>query len=84
MESVPTSQQYNQKIDDYPQVSNIRSTWVGNEIVDHLDVVGESPVSTAQTKSSFSTEPLASIYCAKTTASRVEKHLSFGIWCVLY
>ena len=69
MESVSTSQQYNQKIDDYHQVSYIRSTWVGNEIVDHLDVVGASPVGTAPTKSSFSIEPLVSIYCAKTTAS---------------
>ena len=34
--------------------------------------------------SSFSTKHLASIYSAKTTAGRDEKHLSFGIWCVLY
>ena len=27
---------------------------------------------------------LASIDCAKTIARRDEKHLSFGIWCVLY
>ena len=27
---------------------------------------------------------LTSIYCTKTTASRDEKHLSFGIWCVWY
>ena len=27
---------------------------------------------------------MASIYCAKTTGSRDEKHLSFGIWCALY
>ena len=31
-------------IDDYRQVSNIRRTLVGNEIVDHSDVVGASPV----------------------------------------
>ena len=70
----------------YRQVSNIGRTWVGNEIVDHSDVVGASPVGAAPTTSSFSTEHLASIhvYSAKTTASRVEKHLSFGIWCVLY
>ena len=67
----------------YRQVSNIRRTWIGNEIVDHSDVVGASPVGAAPT-TSFSTEHLASIYCAKTTASRVEKHLNFGIWCVLY
>ena len=68
---------------DYRQVSNIRRTWVGNEIVDHSDVVGASPVGAAPTASSFSKEHLASIYCVKTTVSRVEKHLSFGIWCVL-
>ena len=28
----------------YCQVSNIRRTWVGNEIVGHSDVVGASPV----------------------------------------
>ena len=31
------------------------STWVGNEIVDHSDVVGASPVGAAPTTSSFST-----------------------------
>ena len=69
---------------NYRQVSNIRRTWVGNEIVDRSDVVEALPVCAAPTTSSFSTEHLASIYCAKTTASRVKKHLSFGIWCVLY
>ena len=59
----------------YRQVSNIRRTLVGNEIVDHSGVVGASPVGAAPTTSSFSTEQLASIYCAKTTASQVEKHL---------
>ena len=64
----------------YRRVSNIRRTWIGNEIDDHSAVVGASPVSAAPTTSSFSTEHLASIYCVKTTASRVEKHLSYGIW----
>ena len=40
---------------DYRQTSNIRRTWVGNKIVDHLDVVGASPVGAAPTTSSFST-----------------------------
>ena len=62
----------------------MRRTWVGNEIVDHSDVVGAAPVSAAPTTSSFSTEHLASIYCAKITASRVQKHLNFGIWCDFY
>ena len=39
----------------YNQLSNIRHTLVGNKIVDHSDVVGASPVGTAQTTSSFST-----------------------------
>ena len=40
---------------NYGKVSNIRRTLVGNEIVDHSDVVGASPVGAAPTTSSFST-----------------------------
>ena len=64
--------------------SYIRPTLTGNEIVDHSDVVGESPLGAAPTTSSFSTQHLASVDCTKTTARRDEKHLTFGIWCVLY
>ena len=39
----------------YRQVSNIRRTLAGNEIVDHSDIVGASPVGAAPTPSSFST-----------------------------
>ena len=39
----------------YRKTSNIRSTLVGNEIVDHSDVVGAWPVGAAPTTSSFST-----------------------------
>ena len=39
----------------YRQVSNIRRILVGNQIVDHSDVVGASPVGAAPTTSSFST-----------------------------
>ena len=39
----------------YRQVSNIRRTLECNEIVDHSDVVGASPVGAAPTTSSFST-----------------------------
>ena len=39
----------------YRQVSNIRHILVGNNIVDHSDVVGASPVGAAPTTSSFST-----------------------------
>ena len=39
----------------YRQISNIRCTLAGNQIVDHSDVVGLSPVGFAQTTSSFST-----------------------------
>ena len=68
----------------YRQVSNIRCTLVSNNIVDHSDVVGASPVSAAPTTSSFSTQHLASLDWAKTTARLDEKHLSLGIWCDLY
>ena len=37
------------------KTSNTRHTLVGNKIVDHLDVVGASPVDAAPTTSSFST-----------------------------
>ena len=43
------------EIDIYRKLSNIRRTLVGNEIVDHSDVVGASPVGAAPTTSSFST-----------------------------
>ena len=39
----------------YCQTSDIKHTFIGNEIVDHLDVAGASPVDTAPTASSFST-----------------------------
>ena len=39
----------------YRQVSNISRTLEGNQIVDHSDVVGASPVGAAPTTSSFST-----------------------------
>ena len=68
----------------YPQTSNICGSLVGNEIVDHLDVVGAKPVSAIPTTSSFSTEHLASMEWEKTTAWRDEKHLNSGIWCNLY
>ena len=40
---------------DYHPISNIRLAFVGNKIVDHLDVVGTSPAGAAPTTSSFST-----------------------------
>ena len=39
----------------YRKTSNIRRTLVGNNIVDHSDVVGAAPVGAAPTTSSFST-----------------------------
>ena len=44
----------------YRQVSSIKRTLEGNQIVDHSDVVGASPVGAAPTTSSFSTWYLAS------------------------
>ena len=40
---------------NYHQTFNIRRTLVGNNIVDHWDVVGASPVGAAPTTSSMST-----------------------------
>ena len=39
----------------YRQTSNIGRTLIGNEIVDHSDVVGASSVGAAPTKSTFYT-----------------------------
>ena len=39
----------------YRKTSNIRRTFAGNEIVDHSDVVGASPIGAAPTTSSFLT-----------------------------
>ena len=38
----------------YRKASNIRRTLVGDEIVDHTDVVGASPAGAAPATSSFS------------------------------
>ena len=54
----------------YRKTSNISCTLVGKKIVDNSDVVGASPVGAAPTTSSFSTERLASVVWAKTTARR--------------
>ena len=37
----------------YRQISNIRRTFVENEIIDHSDVVGASPAGAAPTTSSL-------------------------------
>ena len=48
------------------QTSNISHTLLGNKIVYHSDVVGATPVGTAPTTSSFSTQHLASMDWEKT------------------
>ena len=63
---------------NYRKISNIRRTLVGNEIVDHSDVVGASPVGAAPTTSLFSTWHLASRDSAKTGARQSENLLSVG------
>ena len=70
---------YSSANEAYRKISNIKRTLVGNRIADHWDVVGAVP-----TGASFSTEHLASVDWAMTTARRDEIHLSFGIWCALY
>ena len=61
----------------------MRCTLEGNKIDDHLDVDGASHVSAPDT-SSFLTEHLASIDCAKTTARWDQKNVCCGSWCDLY
>ena len=65
---------------NYRQTSNIKRTLVGNEIVNHSDVIGASPLGAAPTTYSFSTQHMARMDWAKTIVGRDEKHLSFGIW----
>ena len=55
---------------DYPQISNISRTSVGNKMVDYSDVVGAS---------SSMTKHMASMKREQTTARRNEEYLSFGI-----
>ena len=68
----------------YRQISNRRRTLVENDIIDHSDVVGASPVGAAPTPPSLWARHLCSMDWAKTTVRRDEKHFSFEIWCVLY
>ena len=65
----------------YHHTTNISRTLLGNEMVDHSDEIGASPVGAALTTSSFLAEHLAAMIWANTTARRDEKHLSFLIWC---
>ena len=66
---------------DYCKTSNICHTSISNIIVDHSDVVGASPVGAAPTTFSFSTQHMASMDWAKTTAKQDYKQLSleFGV-----
>ena len=68
----------------YRKTPDLSRSSVGNKVVDNSDVVGASPVGAAPTTSSFSTQQLASMDWAKTTARGYKKHLNFGIWCDLY
>ena len=67
------SSMINPAVTTYRQVSNIRRTLVGNKIVEHSDVVWASPVGAAPTTSSFSTQHLATLDRANTTARRKEE-----------
>ena len=68
----------------YRQISNIRSTSIENNVIDHSDVVGASPVGAAPTTSSLWTQHLAAMDWAKTTARRNDTYFSFEIRWVLY
>ena len=63
----------------YRKTSTISRTSVGNKIVDHSDVVGASPVGAAPTTPSFSTQHLASMDWAETTARGYKKHLFWDL-----
>ena len=51
----PTNEATKMWVTDDRNVSNIRRTLVGNEFVDHSDVVGASPVGASPTTSEWST-----------------------------
>ena len=58
---------------------NIRRTLIGNNIVDHSDVVGASPVGAAPTTSSFSTRHVASRDSAQMAARQYENLKVLGL-----
>ena len=60
------------------------STLVGYKTVDHSDVVGASPVSTAPATSSFSASHLSSMDWVVTTARWHEKHLNVLTVIIVY
>ena len=66
---------------NYRQTCYMGRTLVGNQIVDHTDVVGESHVDAAPNTSSFSTWHMVLI---DSTTRRGEKRLGFGNECALY
>ena len=57
---------------EHRQTSDIRQNQVNFEIVDHSAAVGAPTVGAAPTTSSFSTQQLASMDWAKTSARRGE------------
>ena len=75
---------YKMLMPKYHKTSNISHIFAGNKTVNHTDVVGALPVGPAPTTSSFLPKQLALTQWAETTARRDEKHLSFGISCLLY
>ena len=60
------------------------NTRIGNNIFDHSDVAGATPVGAALTRSSFSIKHMASMDLTKTTARRDDKHLGFYelVWLI--
>ena len=69
---------YNQLLYYYRHVYNIRRTLVGNNILDHSDVVGASPVGAAPTISSFSIWHLAFIGLGKDSCKTRRETFKFG------
>ena len=58
---------------------NINRTLVGNEVVDHSDVVGASPVDAAPTTSSFFIKHIASMDWANNTLAQFSSYLAFNL-----
>ena len=66
---------------EYRKTSDIIRTLVGNIIVDQSDVIGTSFIGVAPTTYSFSTQHLACMDWAKTTATR--KRNIVGLMCLI-
>ena len=69
----------------YRQTSNITHALVGNNIVDHSNVVGPSLVGAQRLQLHLHSRLDTWLqWIGQTITRRGERHLSFGIWCDFY